>query len=160
MAAPPQPTEPSSTSEKILFQGRTEENLTRSSQPSPAELSSPASPTNPSEAIDFHHKPESDYNLNRPSQSSPRTLCKPSKALHIDTGCKAPQYHNGQGPRTGDSSYTRTLSVDPEKQALSRSQRSSTSSSSTSAMSESLCGDGGDRENELLLERKALKLLV
>lgn len=152
--------EATSTSGEKLSQGVAEKNITRSSRNSSGEA--PPTAANPSETTDkSHDKTVSGHNQSQAHPPSPReNPHRPPKALHVDTGRRSLPPQDGLDPRTGDSGYARTLSVDLEKQKIPQIARSLSSGSSASTMTDSLCADGEDGENEIALEQKAMTLLV
>jgi len=126
-----------------------------------------SSPPNPSSTLD---RPEDDLrpadttpHCHRPDTSGSRKHPRPPpKALNTDTSRKARKHQDGLGPRTGDSTHTRVLSVDLEKQELARSCRSSTSHTPTTTMTDVLCEHGSESciEDRRVLEANALSILV
>jgi len=156
---------PPVTQEKSFPNSAAKKDLTRRGVDSSVTISSPSSPTNLSSTSDSPDPRPTDFRLHhhRPDTSELRKHSHlPTKTPHIDTGRKGRKHQNSHGPRTGDSTHTRVLSVDLEKQELERSSSSSVSHYPATTMADSLCEHGNDdgAEDQRVLQENALNILV
>ena len=156
---------PSSTAKKDLTRRGVDSSVPISSPSNPSNPSSPSSPSNLSSTSDSPDQRATDFQRHnhRPDTSEPlKHSHQPAKTPHIDTGHTGRKHRHGHGPRIGDSTHTRALSVDLEKQEFERSSNSSVSHFPATTMADSLCEheDDDGAEDQRVLQENALNILV